>query len=313
MSQDQNENLESFNHMNILVNHLDAQNREEEIGNINIVVRNLNQNRRKTKRRKTAKREVSNNQSTQCKTNPRKRKREEKKKKKNPENRPDNIRRSAFIRLLIFLKIFFKKMFGLNFDSFNCQKDFGTSFGEFKVKMKWQIYQILCCRKNEKIEEYEVNEENKEKIKKLSETEMINRKRLMFFYFMTRTYEALYNYYIEGNINFPIIPKGTVRICRFITLQKVIEEKKKDEYLYINEFEELSKSMLADFETKERISTKDLKKIEKSKINLEKFESMKHYFDEFNVKAESNGLGLEEKNENETNEYYINNLDINKI
>ncbi len=124
---------------------------------------------------------------------------------------------------------------------------------------------------------------------------MIKSKKLTFFYFMTRTYKELYNYYIEGNLEFPIFPNGTVKICSFITLQKAIEEKKKDKYIYINEFEEFSKSMLTDFQNKERISTKDLNKIGESKINLEKFERMRHYFDDFKVKAESNGLGLEEK------------------
>ena len=53
--------------------------------------------------------------------------------------------------------------------------------------------------------------------------------------------------------------------------------------------------MLTDFQNKERISTKDLNKLGESKINLEKFERKRHYFDDFNVKAESNSLGLEEK------------------
>ena len=93
---------------------------------------------------------------------------------------------------------------------------------------------------------------------------MIKSKKLTFFYFMTRTYKELYNYYIEGNLEFPIFPNGTVKICSFITLQKAIEEKKKDKYIYINEFEEFSKSMLTDFQNKERISTKDLNKIGES-------------------------------------------------
>ena len=206
MSQDQNINSElynKYNNTNIISNPQEAPNGEGETVNINMVAKKTNQKKRITWRRRAVKGEVTTKQSTLGQTNLRKRKRGVKKEKNNPEKRPDNIRRSAFIRLLIFLKIFFEKKFGLNFDSFNCQKDFGTSFGEFKVKMDWQIYQILCCCKNEKTNEYEVNEENKAKIIQLSETEMINTKKLTFFYFMTRTYKELYNYYIEGNIEFP--------------------------------------------------------------------------------------------------------------
>ena len=129
MSQDQNENVESFNHMNIPGNNQDAPNGEGEIKKINIVVNDPNQKRNEKKEKKKEKK---------------------KKKKKSSQERIDNIRRSAFIRLLMFLKIFFKEMFGLNLDSFNCQNDFGDGCEEFKMKMKWEIYQIFCLSKRKK-------------------------------------------------------------------------------------------------------------------------------------------------------------------
>ena len=146
---------------------------------------------------------------------------------------------------------------------------------------------------------------------------MKDNQKLMFFYFMTRTYEELYILYIEGNINFPMIANGTVRICKFMTLQKAIEEKKKEyegnDNTYIKDYEEISKSMFTDFETKARKPRKDLKEMEKSKIYLKKFEVMKNYFDNLNVKDESKGLGLEEKMKTKLMNNNINNLDINKI
>lgn len=43
---------------------------------------------------------------------------------------------------------------------------------------------------------------------------------------MTRTYEELYNRYISEEVNFPIIKNGTLRIGQFITLKKIIQQKK---------------------------------------------------------------------------------------
>ena len=58
----------------------------------------------------------------------------------------------------------------------------------------------------------------------------------MFYYFMTRTYEELYKRYISGNIDFPIIPNGTVRICKFMTLKKAIAIKDKNGNNKIKEY-----------------------------------------------------------------------------
>ena len=286
MFQDPDEELHSFNDIPIQI---DSPKNEEDDRRISDSINKIKTNFRKKRKRSTTKkkRKINLNQKT---------KEESKLKKgdtKQSEKRTDNIRRSAFIRLLIFLKVFFMEMFGLNMDSFNCQKDFGTTFGVFKEKMRWEIYQIFCCNKNEK------NITNLYQF--LEKAKMDTKEKLIFFYFMTRTYEELYMHYIEGNINFSNMQKNnTLRICKFLTLTKAIEEKKKDNYKYIEEFESLSKSMLTDFDTLERISEIDIKKIQKEKYNIDIFEKMRNYFD---GRVESNGLGFEKCNENELNVY----------
>ena len=190
-----------------------------------------------------------------------------------------NIRRSALFTLMRYLIIFFKERFGLKLGSFNCIKVFGNNFRDFRKTMKMKIYKILCYYpKNRKL------------LMVFLETEKSEFKRLMFFYFMTRTYEELYKRYISGNINFPIIPNCTVSISDFITLKKVIEEKKEKNYKNVSAFEELSKSMLYDLKTKARP-----RKIFKKEFNVDDidiFEEMRNHFYE---EAESSFLGLEEE------------------
>ena len=281
MLQDSRENLHSFNN---LPNQAEAPKNEEDDRKItSSIIRNINSNLKKKRRRRISKnRKISRNQQTKDESKPNKEDNQQ------SDKRIDNIRRSAFIRLMIFLKVFFKVMFGLNMKSFNCQKDFGTTFGVLKEKMRWEIYQIFCCNKNKKniTELYQF----------LKTSKMNNKEKLIFFYFMTRTYEELYIRYITGNINFSINPNYTLRIGKFITLEKAIEEKKKDNYKYVEDFERLSKSMLNDFDTLERDSEIDIKTIQQEKYDIDIFTKMRNYFDRG---VKSNGLGLEEKNENE--------------
>ena len=281
MLQDSSENLHSFND---IPNQAEAPKNEEDDRKItSSIIRNINSNLKKKRRRRISKnRKISRNQQTKDESKPNKEDNQQ------SDKRIDNIRRSAFIRLMIFLKVFFKVMFGLNMKSFNCQKDFGTTFGVLKEKMRWEIYQIFCCNKNKKniTELYQF----------LKASKMNNKEKLIFFYFMTRTYEELYIRYITGNINFSINPNYTLRIGKFITLEKAIEEKKKDNYKYVEDFERLSKSMLNDFDTLERDSEIDIKTIQQEKYDIDIFTKMRNYFDRG---VKSNGLGLEEKNENE--------------
>ena len=282
MSQDPNKNPDSFDDLNIFgKKESDEKKKEEDEIEPNALAnlrenkesnkkRNIFKVKRRTKELKKGKKRTKANTYTKTK-----------------KQRIDNIRRAAFLRLMKNLKSFFKKKFKLNFDSFNFQNNFGNSFRNFKEKMKWKIYQILCIVPG-----------NKEKLMNFLKTEKKKIQRLPFFYFMTRTYEELYKRYISGNINFPIIPNGYLRICNFITLQKDIEENNGKDPEYFEEFEKLSRSMLDDIKTKERTRNKPVKKIHKIKITIiDIFEEMRNHFNE---EADSTGLGLEDKYQSET-------------
>ena len=185
--------------------------------------------------------------------------------------RTDNTRKTAFIFLMMFLKVFFLEEFDLDFQSFKCDEVFGNSIRNFKRVLKLKIYQILCY--------YPINAI---KLLKFLDRKMNKNKRLMFFYFMTRTYEEIYIHYIKGTIDFPIIPNGTVRICSFMTLKKAINTKNKkgeNKIKDINKFIDLSIHMLSDLETEGR--TKD-EYVDKPFITfeIEIFEKMREHFNE---------------------------------
>ena len=185
--------------------------------------------------------------------------------------RADNLRRKAFYRPMIFLKEFFKEMFGFNFDCFKCEIIFGCSVRYFKVILGWKIYQILCCYK-----------ENKLQIMNFLKRKINEDEKLMFFYFMTRTYEELYKHYITGNIDFPIFSDGTLRICKFITLKKAItmtDKKGKNKIKDINKFVELSMNMLDDIKNKEREGG-SVSEVPAPKIDIKIFEDMRNQFNE---------------------------------
>ena len=104
---------------------------------------------------------------------------------------------------------------------------------------------------------------------------------------MTRTYEELYNRYISEEINFPIIKNGTLRICQFITLKTVIQQKK-EKLKKKNKSDELVETTIKEFEKVSKdliniIKTGDLERMERKKITfttiiLEEFEFMKNFF-----------------------------------
>ena len=204
--------------------------------------------------------------------------------------RIDNLRKEAFYIVMIYLKQFFKERYGLNFDSFKCDEVFGVSIGHMKKVLGLEIYQILCYYP-----------ENIAKIINFIEkVELEQKEKLTFFYFMTRTYEELYKRYINGDVNFPIIKNGTIRINKFITLKKKIKEKteklqkqqKTEKFIgtKIMAFSKLSKNMINDIKNGNN-ERKERKGKEFIIAVIDEFEMMKKNFLENNL---SLGIELEE-------------------
>ena len=204
--------------------------------------------------------------------------------------RIDNLRKEAFYIVMIYLKQFFKERYGLNFDSFKCDEVFGVSIGHMKKVLGLEIYQILCYYP-----------ENIAKIiNYIEKVELEQKEKLTFFYFMTRTYEELYTRYINGDVNFPIIKDGTIRINKFITLKKKIKEKteklqkqqKTEKFIgtKIMAFSKLSKNMINDIKNGNN-ERKERKGKEFIIAVIDEFEIMKKNFLENNL---SLGIELEE-------------------
>ena len=204
--------------------------------------------------------------------------------------RIDNLRKEAFYIVMIYLKQFFKERYGLNFDSFKCDEVFGVSIGHMKKVLGLEIYQILCYYP-----------ENIAKIiNYIEKVELEQKEKLTFFYFMTRTYEELYKRYINGDVNFPIIKDGTIRINKFITLKKVIKEKteklqkqqKTEKFIgtKIMAFSKLSKNLINDIKNGNN-ERKERKGKEFIIAVIDEFEIMKKNFLENNL---SLGIELEE-------------------
>jgi len=169
----------------------------------------------------------------------------------------------AFLVPLLFIINFFWQIFNLELEVFNFEHFFAENISHFKVILEAKIYQILCY-----------NSENFRKIKQLLIKFKNKREKKIFYYFMTRTYEEIYNRYISGDINFPLINNGTVRICNFITLEKEIKGRKEK----AKELEEISKNMVRDI--KGIIDKNEMTKSNIFAFEIELFEKMRNHFKE---------------------------------
>ena len=199
--------------------------------------------------------------------------------------RKDNLRKEAFYVPMIHLKKFFKERFNLNFNSFKCDEVFGVSIPNMKKVLGLEIYQILCY----------YPENIKKIINMMEKIEIMEQKeKMIFLYFMTRTYEEIYNRYIIGDNSFPLIKGGTVKINKFITLKKIIKRKekklkngKKTENFIRNKmqnFENISKNMINDIKNN-KLEREKRKEKEFITVIIEKFEIIRSYFkaDELSV------------------------------
>lgn len=202
----------------------------------------------------------------------------------------NNTRKDAFNALMIFLKQFLKEKYDIDLETFKCDEVLGVGIAHMKKVLGLEIYQILCYYP-----------ENAIKILKVIENPLINKnEKLIFFYFMTSTYEELYNRYISGDINFPLFKNGNLRINSFITLKKEIQlkkeklKKKKKSDIFIEktikEFEKFSKNMIND------IKSGDLERKERNEkkfytFEFEVFENMRKYFEDI---KKANHMEIEE-------------------
>ena len=197
--------------------------------------------------------------------------------------RKDNKRKQYFFIVMIFLKQFFLKFFDLDFSSFICADVLGISIRYMKFALKLKIYQLFCHYK-----------ENINKILDVLHSNISNNKKKMFAYFMTRTYEELYNRYINGDKNFPITNDVNLKIRSFITYKSKLKEKEENnaDEEEINEFKELSLNMINDIKDENL----ERKKLEENPINvviLKELEDWRKCFKE-DIHYDDECLGLEE-------------------
>ena len=183
--------------------------------------------------------------------------------------RKDNFRKEALYAPMIYLKKFFKNHYNLNFDTIKCETILGQTIRHMKKPCKLKIYQLLCH-----------DHKNIRKILDVLNSHMHSSKKKTFIYFMTRTYEEIYNRYVSGNISFPLFEGGTVTICEFITLKKEIEkrENKGETKEKIVAIKNLSLNMIKDI-NEGKLERKERKKAPFNVfVFLEEFEVLRNRF-----------------------------------
>ena len=183
--------------------------------------------------------------------------------------RKDNFRKEALYVPMIYLKKFFKKHYNLNFNTIKCEKILGTTIRHMKKPCKLKLYQLLCH-----------DHKNIRKILNVLNSHMHSSKKKTFIYFMTRTYEEIYNRYVSGNIDFPLFEGGIVTICEFITLKKEIEkrENKGETKEKIGAIKKLSLNMMDDI-NEGKLERKERKKAPFNVfVFLEEFEVLRNMF-----------------------------------
>ena len=202
----------------------------------------------------------------------------------------ENLRQTCFYTPMQFLKKYLNVEYGLNFGSINCKVILGKSIGYMKEPLELKVYQLLCfgCKNKETLDSL-IKIIEMDESKKFDEN-----KKFILFFLLTRTYEELYNRYIDERFNFSFYYKDKkdekhITITNFITLQKAIDEeikrlkKNKEEETYIKRriqnYSYLSIHMIKDIKAGKYV--KQAKK-EQSLKNPKKIEQLENWVKIFN-------------------------------
>ena len=207
--------------------------------------------------------------------------------------RIDNLRKTCFYTPMLFLKKYLKMEYGINFGSINCKVILGESIRYMKNSLELKVYQLLClgCKYKEALDSLKKIEMDESK--KFDEN-----KKFILFFLLTRTYEELYNRYIDERFNFSFYYKDKkdekhITITNFITLQKAIDEeikrlkKNKEEETYIKRriqnYSYLSIHMIKDIKAGKNVKQAKKEKSMKNPIKIEQLENWVKIFNKEKV------------------------------
>ena len=149
----------------------------------------------------------------------------------NNDTRKDNLRKEIMKKPVNIVKKVAEKIGKIKLN-INLNDVFGTNYEQNKATLDLKIYEILCL--------------NKDNIKKLEEVKLNPEEEKTFNYLLTRTYEFIYENYLNNNRIFKI-GKNLVEIKEFKTFNDIINKRRnktkkekikiKDEYGKIKEKE----------------------------------------------------------------------------
>ena len=147
----------------------------------------------------------------------------------NNDTRKDNLRKEIMKKPVNIVKKVAEKIGKIKLN-INLNDVFGTNYEQNKATLDLKIYEILCL--------------NKDNIKKLEEVKLNPEEEKIFNYLLTRTYEFIYENYLNNNRIFKI-GKNLVEIKELKTFNDIINKRRnktkkikvKDEYGNVKEIE----------------------------------------------------------------------------
>ena len=161
--------------------------------------------------------------------------------KKKKEKRKDNLRKEILKKPVLIVKNIIEKD-GNKKLIVNLDEVIGTSYKQNRAILKLKIYEILC-----------INHKNKNILEKIIPKP---EEELKFYYLLTRTYEFIYENYLNNNRIFKI-GKNLVEIKEFKTFNDIINKRRnktkkekikiKDEYGNIKEIRKYNKKEMDEF------------------------------------------------------------------